>query len=590
MGMVSLTIDGKEVTVPEGTTILEAAKSAHIRIPTLCYLPEVQAIGACRVCLVEIEGNRNLQASCVFPVAEGIVVHTNSPRVYQARKFTVELLLSAHPQECLTCTRNLKCELQRLTEELGIREIPFPGEKPKARIDESTPSIRRDATKCILCRRCVTVCQEIQQVGVLAAQERGFDTYIGPAFGDELGEVACALCGQCINVCPVGALSERDYTGEVWKAIHDPNKIVVAQDAPAVRAALGEEFGLPPGTLVTGKMLEALRRLGFDVVFDTNFAADLTIMEEGNELLKRVKEGGRLPMITSCSPGWIKYIEHFYPDLLPHLSTCKSPHQMLGALSKTYYAQKAGIDPGRMVTVSIMPCTAKKFECNRPEMKDSGFQDVDYVLTTRELARMIKTAGIDFVDLPEGRYDDPLGEYTGAATIFGATGGVMEAALRTAYEVATGKKLDNMDFTGVRGLEGVKEAAVMVDGLGEVRVAVAHGLGNARKLMDRLSDGKADYHFIEIMACPGGCVAGGGQPIPVNDEIRRLRAQALYQEDKSLKIRKSHENPSIIKIYRDFLKEPLGEKSHHLLHTQYTPRGKYKEKGGGDGLKRSGGI
>jgi iron-only hydrogenase group A len=572
---VSLTIDGKKVKVPAGTTLLEAAKEANIHIPTLCYLPEVQAIGACRVCLVEIEGNRSLQASCVFPVGEGLVVHTNSRKVQQARKFTVEMLLSAHPQDCLICVKNRKCELQKLSEELGIREIRFQGEKPKGRIDDSNPSVVRDSSKCILCRRCVTVCQEIQQVGALSAQERGFNTYIGPAFGDEMGEVACALCGQCINVCPVGALSEKDYTAEVWKAIHDPDKIVIAQDAPAVRAALGEEFGLPPGTLVTGKMLEALRRLGFDVIFDTNFAADLTIIEEGNELLKRVKEGGTLPMITSCSPGWIKYIEHFYPQLLPHLSTCKSPHQMLGALAKTYYAKKAGVDPSKIVTVSIMPCTAKKFECNRPEMADSGFRDVDYVLTTRELARMIKNAGIDFCSLPDGRYDDPLGEYSGAATIFGATGGVMEAALRTAYEVATGKKLDNVDFAGVRGLEGVKEAAVNVDGIGEVRVAVSHGLGNAKKLMDRLAAGKANYHFIEVMACPGGCVAGGGQPIPVNNEIRRLRAQALYSEDKNLKIRKSHENPSIKKIYEEFLKEPLGEKSHHLLHTKYTPRGKY---------------
>jgi iron-only hydrogenase group A len=575
MSMVSLTIDGKKVKVPAGTTLLEAAKEANIHIPTLCYLPEVQAIGACRVCLVEIEGNRSLQASCVFPVGEGLVVHTNSRKVQQARKFTVEMLLSAHPQDCLICVKNRKCELQKLSEELGIREIRFQGEKPKGRIDDSNPSVVRDSSKCILCRRCVTVCQEIQQVGALSAQERGFNTYIGPAFGDEMGEVACALCGQCINVCPVGALSEKDYTAEVWKAIHDPDKIVIAQDAPAVRAALGEEFGLPPGTLVTGKMLEALRRLGFDVIFDTNFAADLTIIEEGNELLKRVKEGGTLPMITSCSPGWIKYIEHFYPQLLPHLSTCKSPHQMLGALAKTYYAKKAGVDPSKIVTVSIMPCTAKKFECNRPEMADSGFRDVDYVLTTRELARMIKNAGIDFCSLPDGRYDDPLGEYSGAATIFGATGGVMEAALRTAYEVATGKKLDNVDFAGVRGLEGVKEAAVNVDGIGEVRVAVSHGLGNAKKLMDRLAAGKANYHFIEVMACPGGCVAGGGQPIPVNNEIRRLRAQALYSEDKNLKIRKSHENPSIKKIYEEFLKEPLGEKSHHLLHTKYTPRGKY---------------
>jgi len=577
MTMVNLTIDGKKVEVPAGATLLEAARDVNIRIPTLCYLPEVQAIGACRVCLVEVEGNKNLQASCVFPATDGLVVHTNSDRVRQARKFTVELLLSTHPQECLTCPRNLKCELQRLSEELGIREVRFQGEKPRVRIDDSTPSIRRDSSKCILCRRCVTICQEVQQVGALYPQERGFNTYVGAAFGDDLDGVACALCGQCINVCPTGALTERDYIEEIWQAIHNPDKIVVAQDAPAVRAALGEEFGMPPGTLVTGKMLEAIRRLGFDLVFDTNFAADLTIIEEGNELLKRVKEGGTLPMITSCSPGWIKFIEHFYPQFLPHLSTCKSPHQMLGALTKTYYAEKSGIDPAKMVTVSIMPCTAKKFECDRPEMRDSGFKDVDYVLTTRELARMIKAAGIDFVNLPDGKYDDPLGEYTGAATIFGATGGVMEAALRTAYEVATGKKLENLDFTGIRGLEGVKEASVPVEGLGEVRVAVAHGLGNAKKLMDRLASGKANYHFIEVMACPGGCVAGGGQPIPVNNEIRRLRAQALYQEDRQLKVRKSHENPSIERIYKEFLKEPLGKKSHHLLHTKYTPRGKYKE-------------
>ena len=578
MSLVSLTIDGIIVKVPAGTTILEAAKSANIRIPTLCYLPEVQAIGACRVCLIEIDGNRSLQASCVFPAAERLVVHTNSEKVQQARKFTVELLLSAHPQECLTCARNLKCELQRLAEEMGIREVRFPGAKPEPRIDESTPSIYRDSSKCILCRRCVTVCQEIQQVGALSPQERGFDSYIGPAFGEDLGEVACALCGQCINVCPVGALTEKDYTQEVWKAIHHPEKVVVVQDAPAVRAALGEEFGFPTGTLVTGKMLEALRRLGFDVIFDTNFAADLTIIEEGNELLQRIRKGGILPMITSCSPGWIKFIEHFYPQFLPHLSTCKSPHQMLGALTKTYYAQKAKIDPEKIVTVSIMPCTAKKFESVRPEMRDSGFQDVDYVLTTRELARMIKSAGIDFKNLPEGRYDNPLGEYTGAATIFGATGGVMEAALRTAYEVATGKTLANLDFAAVRGLEGVKEAAIQLDGMGEVRVAVVHGLGNARKLMERLAWGTANYHFIEVMACPGGCVAGGGQPLPVNNEVRRLRAQALYQEDKQLPYRKSHESPSIAKIYQEFLVEPLGEKSHHLLHTQYTPRGKYKEK------------
>lgn len=573
--MIILTINGQNIQVEEGATILEAALKADIHIPTLCYLPEVQAIGACRVCLVEIEGNRNLQAACVFPASEGLVVHTNSERVRFARKFSVEMLLSNHPMECLTCVRNLNCELQKIAEELGIREVRFTGEKSEGHIDDFSPSIRRDQSKCILCRRCVTVCQEIQSVSAIFTQSRGFETKVEPAFNASLNDMACTFCGQCSLVCPVGAITEKEDIDEVWAALADPTKIVIVQDAPAVRAALGEEFGYPPGTLVTGKMLAAVRRLGFDRVFDTNFTADLTIMEEGNELLKRVGEGGVLPLITSCSPGWIKFIEHFYPEFLPHLSTCKSPHQMLGALVKTYYAEKAGINPKDMVVVSVMPCTAKKFECNRPEMNDSGYKDVDYVLTTRELAKMIRQAGIDFRSLEDEAYDDPLGEYTGAATIFGATGGVMEAALRTAYEVATGKTLENVDFTAVRGLEGIKEASVPVEGVGEVKVAVAHGLGNARKLMERIKDGTADYHFIEIMACPGGCVSGGGQPIPVNNEIRRLRAEALYQEDKSLKYRKSHENPSIKRIYEEFLGTPLGEQSHHLLHTKYTARSKF---------------
>jgi len=574
--MVTLTIDGQKVQVAEGTTILEAARKVNVRIPTLCYLPEVQAIGACRVCLVEIEGNRNLQPACVFPVSEGLVVQTNNLRVRKARKFAVEMIVSDHPMDdCLTCPRNQKCELQKLAEELGIREVKFTGEKSGGSIDDLSPSIVRNQEKCILCCRCVTVCKEIQGISAIFTQGRGFKSRVEPAFGQSLNDVACAMCGQCILVCPVGAITEKEDIEEVWQALFDPSKFVVIQDAPAVRAALGEEFGFPPGTLVTGKMLAAARRLGFNRVFDTNFTADLTIIEEGNELLKRVKEGGVLPMITSCSPGWIKFIEHFYPELLPHLSTCKSPHQMLGTLVKTYYAQKEGIDPKDIVVVSVMPCTAKKFECSRPEMTDSGYKDVDYVLTTRELAKMIKQAGIEFASLEDGYYDDPLGQYSGAATIFGATGGVMEAALRTAYEVATGKTLENLDFTGVRGLEGIKEAAVPVEGLGEVRVAVAHGLGNARRLMERIKSGDADYHFIEVMCCPGGCVSGGGQPIPVNNQIRRLRAQALYQEDQNLKIRKSHENPSIKKIYEEFLGQPLGEKSHHLLHTKYTARSKF---------------
>jgi NADH-quinone oxidoreductase subunit G/NADP-reducing hydrogenase subunit HndD len=570
--MIRLTINGLEIEVPEGTTILQAALKANIHIPTLCYLPEVQAIGACRVCLVEVEGIGNLQASCVFPASNGLKVHTNTDKVRKARQFAVEMLLSNHPMDCLTCHRNLNCELQKIAHELGVTEIHFQGAKSKGGIDDSSPSIRRDNSKCILCRRCVSVCGNIQSVNALALQGRGFETRVEPAFLNGLAEVACTNCGQCTLVCPVGALTEKDDTQEVWNAISDPSKFVIIQDAPAVRAALGEEFGYPPGTLVTGKMLAAARKLGFDRVFDTNFAADLTIIEEGSELLKRVHEGGTLPLITSCSPGWIKFIEHFYPELLPHLSTCKSPHQMLGALCKTYFAEKEGINPKDMVVVSVMPCTAKKFECTRPEMTDSGYKDVDYVLTTREFARMIKEAGIDFCNLEDETYDNPMGEYTGAATIFGATGGVMEAALRTAYEIATGKSLENLDFIAVRGLEGIKEATVKVDGIGDVRVAVAHGLGNARKLMEKIKHNDADYHFIEIMACPGGCVGGGGQPIPVNYETRTLRAKALYNEDKSLKYRKSHENPSIKKIYEEYLLKPLGEKSHHLLHTSYTPR------------------
>lgn len=579
--MINLTIDDIPVSVPEGTTILEAAKQAGIKIPTLCYLKGINEIGSCRVCIVEIKGARALQASCVYPVSEGLVVYTNSPKVRRARRATVELILSSHERKCLTCVRNRNCELQTLAEELGIDNIRFEGENVHHEIDDLSPSIVRDNNKCILCRRCVSVCKNVQTVSVIDSAYRGINTRIGSAFDMSLADVPCVNCGQCIVACPVGALHEKEEINDVWDALADETKHVVVQTAPAVRAGLGEEFGLEMGTPVTGKMVSALRKLGFDKVFDTDFGADLTIMEEGTELLNRIQNGGKLPMITSCSPGWIKFCEHFFPEFIPNLSSCKSPHQMFGAILKSYYAQQMGIDPKNIYVVSVMPCSSKKFESKRPEMEVGGLDDVDSVITTRELAKMIKQAGIQFNKLEDGEFDVPFGIGSGAGVIFGATGGVMEAALRTVKELVEHKDLDKIEFDEVRGTEGIKTASVDIGGT-SVNVAVAHGLANARKLLNDIKAGKANYHFIEIMACPGGCVTGGGQPIVDSFtrsevDVKKLRAKALYTEDQNLPVRKSHKNPAIQKLYEDFLGEPCGHKSHELLHTHYTPRVNYIE-------------
>lgn len=586
--MANITINNMKVEVPEGTTILDAAKKIGIKIPTLCYLENVQDPGSCRMCVVEIEGAKTLQPSCVTRVSEGMKIHTNTKKVRDARKIILELLLSDHPWECNTCERNQDCELQKLTEEYGIKEVRFQSVKERLPLDESTPGIVRDSNKCILCRRCVTICQEVQGVGTLAPRARGFDTIIAPGQGDLLSEAVCVQCGQCSAVCPVGAISEKDDIDKVWEALDDPNKYVVVQTAPAIRAALGECFGLAPGTIVKGKMTTALKRLGFDKVFDTNFAADLTIMEEGTELLTRLKKAlvdkdknVSLPMFTSCSPGWINYLEYFYPELIPNVSTCKSPQQMFGAVAKTYFAEKIGKKKEDMVVVSIMPCTAKKFECNREEMTDSGVKDVDYVLTTRELGRFIKQAGIDFVNLPDEEMDAPMGISTGAADIFANTGGVMEAAIRTAYEIVTGRELpfDKLHIAPIQGLDGVKEASLKIEGTKEewkflegvtLNVAVAHGLGNAKKIIEEVLAGKKQYHFIEIMTCPGGCIGGGGQPRMTTDEVRKARIEAIYKEDEGRKYRKSHDNPAVKVLYEEFLGKPLGERSHHLLHTKYS--------------------
>jgi NADP-reducing hydrogenase subunit HndD len=587
--MPTLTIDNVPVEVGEGTSILQAARRAGVRIPSLCFLEEVHAIGACRVCLVEVEGAKTLLAACVTPAAEGMVVHTNTPRLRRARKTVVELMLSDHEGDCRVCDRNADCELQALARDLGIHGIEYPGEKSRPVRDDSTPGITRDTGKCILCRRCAAVCNEVQGIGAVFAQDRGFETIVGPAFGEDLSEVVCVQCGQCVAVCPVGAIVEHGDIDAVWAALDDPSKVVVVQTAPAIRAALGECFDYAPGTLVTGKMVSALRRLGFDAVFDTNFTADLTIIEEGTELLMRLKsalvegEPVALPMFTSCCPGWVKFLEHYYPEMLGHLSTCKSPQQMFGALAKTYYAERIGRAAEDIFVVSVMPCTAKKFEAQRPEMRDSGCRDVDAVLTTRELGRMIRQAGIDFDALPDGQPDAPLGLSSGAADIFANTGGVMEAALRTVWEVVTGKPcpFDNLHLKPIEGLEGIKEAAVtFVDTVPEwsflegvtAKVAVAHTLGNARRLVEKIRRGETGYHFVEMMTCPGGCIGGGGQPRFTTDEVRLARIRAIYQEDEGKPVRKSHENPAIKEIYAEYLQEPLGEKSHSLLHTHYEAR------------------
>jgi len=578
MDMVNLKINGQPVSAPKGSTILEAARLAGIDIPTLCYLKDASETGSCRMCVVEIVGARALQAACVYPVAEGIEVLTHSPAVKKARKNTLELILSNHDRKCLTCVRNQNCELQNLCDELGVTDIAYMGERNEYEIDDSSVSFVRDNNKCVLCRRCVSVCKNIQTVGVIDATERGFKTKIGCAFEQDLADSYCVNCGQCITACPVGALREKDYVGQVFDEIYDEDKIVIVQTAPAVRAALGEEFGLPIGTAVTGKMAAALRRLGFDKVFDTDTGADLTIMEEGTELLNRIQNGGTLPLITSCSPGWIKFCEHNFPEFIDNLSSCKSPHQMFGAVLKSYYAEKHGIDPAKMVVVSIMPCVAKKFEAARPEMGEK-YRDVDYVLSTRELAKMIKQAGIKFNELPDEKFDAPFEEASGAGVIFGATGGVMEAALRTVYEILEKKPLDKVEFDAVRGTEGIKEAALTMGGK-EVKVAIAHGLGNARKLLDSIKAGEKTYDFIEVMACPGGCVTGGGQPIcsaktQMEIDVKAERAKALYSEDEKATIRKSHENPDVQLLYKDYFGEPGSHKAHELLHTHYTKRNRY---------------
>jgi len=569
--MIELKINNINVKAEEGMTILDAAKSVGIRIPTLCHMKDLFPTGACRICVVEVDGMRGLTPSCAYPVSEGMKVQTNSPRVRQARKTIVELLVENHPDDCLICVRNKNCELQDLSEQYSIREHRFVGEKKDHAIDISSASMERDPAKCILCGRCVRTCNEIQKVGAIDFTNRGFKSNVTTPFNKGLNVSDCILCGQCILVCPTAALREKSHSKEVTSALNDKSKYTVVQIAPAVRASIGEEYNLPLGTNVTGQLVTALRRLGFKKVFDTNFAADLTIMEEGTELISRVTNGGKLPMFTSCCPGWVKYIEQNRPQLLSHVSSCKSPHEMEGAVLKTYYAKKMGLNPKDIYVVSIMPCTVKKFESDRPELKEEKMADVDAVLTTRELVRLFKMAGIDFNDLPEDNFDNPLGESTGAAAIFGTSGGVMEAALRTAYYKMTGQELDNLELTDIRGNKGVKESTINVNGI-DVKVAVVNGIGNVGKVLDEIENGTSPYHFIEVMACPGGCINGGGQPIHQKSEKVMKRVKVLYEIDENAKHRRSHENEAVQKIYTEFFGEPNSHKAHEILHTTYVNR------------------
>lgn len=593
--LINLKINDIPISVEEGTTILDAAKKLNIKIPTLCDHPDLSVAGNCRVCVVEVKGAKYLQAACATPVAEGMEIFTNSQTVRQSRKHVIELLLSEHNADCTSCSRNGKCELQDLAAEYHIFDRIFLDllDPENMIADISSPAIKKDISKCIHCQRCVRTCEELQYVSALAVIGKGAEQHIGTFFDYPLNEVVCTNCGQCVLHCPTGALTERNYVEEVWDVINDPTKHVVVQTAPAVRVAIGEELGFPYGTRVTGKMVTALKRLGFDSVLDTDFTADLTILEEGTELLTRLKKvlvdkdpNVKIPMFTSCSPGWIKFMEHLYPDMLGNLSTCKSPQQMFGAVAKTFYAQKKGINSKDMIVVSVMPCTAKKYEAQRPEMRSSGYQDVDYVLTTRELATMIKQAGIDFMSLPESDYDPLMGESSGAGVIFGATGGVMEAALRTAYEIVTGREVPfkNLEITPVRGFDGIKEATIKIEGTKpewsflegvELKVAVAHELANANKLVRAIKEGKLQYHFVEIMTCPGGCLGGGGQPYPISWDIRQMRAEGIYSEDENLPLRKSHDNPEVMQLYEEYLGQPNSHKAHELLHTHYFPRKRY---------------